>query len=235
MITSFTMRSLVAISLGLVAVSPLSAQNTARGHWTGAVDSPGGQVTMELDLEQTLGGWIGAIAIPGQGSLPLEGITFKDGKTGFRIRINPTADPAFTGTLSPDGQYLTGELSQGTSLVPMKFMRTGEAKVPKMSPAVAAEFLGTWEGTIDVGAPMRVALAITNAPMGAEAVLTSVDQGGAQIPVNTITQRGTKLRVTITSVGGGYEGDISTDGKQLVGNWTQGGSSIPLTFKKAGK
>lgn len=224
-------RALILFSFCL----PMAAQSSVRGHWTGAVDTPNGQITMELDLDQTVAGWIGAIAIPMQGSLPLEAITFKDGKAGFRIKINDAGGPSFNGALSSDGQYLTGELTQGTSLVPMKFMRTGDAKVAKTNPAVAPEFVGTWEGTIDVGAPLRVALAITNAATGAEAVLTSIDQGNAKIPVNTITQRGTKLRVAVTSVGGGYEGDISADGAQLVGSWTQGGNSVPLTFKKAAK
>jgi len=44
--------------------------------------------------------------------------------------------------------------------------RTGEAKVevPKASPAVTAEFLGTWEGAIQPG--LRVVLTISNGKDG---------------------------------------------------------------------
>jgi hypothetical protein len=65
-----------------------------------------------------------------------------------------------------------------------------------------------------------------------EAVLVSVDQGNAQIPVSTITQTGTKLVLKVNTVGGGYEAEINGEGTQLTSSWTQLGNTLPLTLKK---
>ncbi|MEO5926194.1 MAG: hypothetical protein ABIR70_20400 [Bryobacteraceae bacterium] len=229
------LRILAAILLCVPAV----AQTTLRGHWTGDIETPGGNITLEVDLDQTLSGWIGSVSIPAQGAkgIALEGITFKDGKATFRIRGAGAQAPAFTGTISPDGQSLTGEFVQAASFTPLKLVRTGEAKVelPKSSPPVAPEFVGTWEGTIEAGVKLRVQLVLANVFGASEATLISLDQGGSKIPVNTVAQQGTKLRLKVDSVGGGYEGELSADKTQLTGSWTQQGTTVPLVFKKAAK
>ena len=101
------------------------------------------------------------------------------------------------------------------------------------SPPVTAEFLGTWEGTINFGAPLRLTLTISNGKAGAEAVMVSLDQGNASIPVSSITQKGTKLSLDVKAVGGGYEGEMNKEGTQIDGMWTQVGMSTPLLLKKA--
>src|SRR3954471_20694148 len=130
-------RILTAILLSL----PAFAQTTMRGHWTGDIETTGGNITLEVDLDQTLSGWVGSISIPAQGAngVALDGITFKDGKATFKIRGAGAQPPAFNGTLSPDGQILSGEFMQAASFTPLKLVRTGEAKVerPKSSPPVA--------------------------------------------------------------------------------------------------
>jgi hypothetical protein len=219
-------------------IETLSAQSDMRGHWTGTIDSPAGALVMEVDLDKTASGWIGSVSIPAQGAsgLPLDTISFQDGKGSFKIKGGP-GDPGFTGTLSADGKTLDGNFSQGPASIPLKFTRTGEAKVdvPKPSPPVAAEFLGTWEGVIDFGATLHVTLKMSNGQAGAEALLVSIDQGNAQIPVTTITQTGTKLKLDVKAVGGGYEGEINKEGTQINGTWTQVGMSTPLVFKKSAK
>lgn len=213
----------------------VSAQSDMRGHWSGGVDTPQGQLGMEVDLDKPASGWVGSISIPQQGSsgIPLEAISFDKGKGSFRLKGVP-GNPTFTGTLSADGKSLEGTFTQGPAALPMKLSRTGEAKVeiPKASPAVAAEFVGTWEGTIAAGPGLRVVLTISNGKAGAEALMVSPDQGNAQIPVGAVAQNGTKLTLKVNAVGGGYEGEINKDGTELNGTWTQLGNSIALQFKK---
>ncbi len=230
-------KNAVAACLWIACAGALSAQSDMRGHWSGTIDSPAGALVMEVDLDKTADGWIGSVAIPAQGAsgLPLEAISFQDGKGSFHIKGGP-GDPGFTGTLSADGKVMDGNFTQGPASIPLKLTRTGEAKVdmPKPSPPVSAEFLGTWEGTIiDSGATLHVTLKISNGQAGAEALMVSIDQGNAQIPVTTITQTGTKLTLDVKAVGGGYGGEISKDGSQIAGAWTQVGNSTPLVFKKA--
>jgi hypothetical protein len=193
-------------------------------------------MVMEVDLDQTANGWIGSITIPARGSsgLPLDGITFADGKVSFHLPGGPES-AGFTGTLSADGKTLEGEFSAGPQSLPLKLARTGEARVelPKPSPAVAPEFVGSWEGTIDFGTPLRIVLSIANGKDGAEARAVSLDQGNAQIRVSAVSQKGTKLTLDVKTVGGGYEGEMNKEGTEINGTWTQQGLTTRLLLMKA--
>jgi uncharacterized protein len=105
-------------------------------------------------------------------------------------------------------------------------------EIAKPSPAVAPEFVGTWEGTLEAGAALRLVITITNGKSGAEATLVSVDQGNAQIPVSAITQKDSKLTLQVNAVSGSYDGEINKPGTELNGTWTQAGNSFPLQLKK---
>jgi hypothetical protein len=226
----------IAVCFWMGCATFLSAQSDMRGHWSGSLDTPNGSLGIEVDLDKTATEWIGSISIPLQNAsgLPLDAISFADGRGTFRIKGAP-GDPTFAGTLSADGKTLDGQLTQGPATLPLKLSRTGEAKVdvPKPSPPVTSEFLGRWEGTIDFGMPLRVVLTISNGKNGAEALLVSLDQGNAQIPVTAVTQAGKKLTLQVNAVGGAYEGEIDTTGSQLNGTWTQLGNSTQLNLKKA--
>jgi hypothetical protein len=225
------------VLLGLSAsLGVLWAQSDMRGHWSGAVETHDGSMAMEVDLDKTASGWIGSIAVPARGTsgLPLEGITFADGKGSFHLPGGQEA-VGFTGTLSADGKALEGTFTAGPQSLPLKLARTGEPRVelPKASPAAAPEFLGTWEGTINFDTPLRIVLTISNGKDGAEARAVSVDQGNAQIRVSAVTQKGTKLTLDVKAVGGGYEGAMNKESTEIHGTWTQGGMTTPLLLKKA--
>jgi hypothetical protein len=227
----------LSVLLGFSAsIGVLSAQSDMRGHWSGAVDTHDGSMVMEVDLDKTANGWIGSLTIPARGSsgLPLDGITFADGKGSFRLPGGPES-AGFTGTLSADGKTLDGAFTAGPQSLPLKLTRTGEAKValPKSSPAVAQEFVGSWEGTVKFDVPLRIALTILNGKDGAEAGVVSVDQGNARIRVNAVTQKGTKLSLDVKAVGGSYEGEINKENSEINGIWTQMGLTTPLLLKKA--
>ena len=72
---------------------------------------------------------------------------------------------------------------------------------------------------------------MTNEQDGAHAVLVSLDQGGAEIPVAAIEQKETGLRLVVKAVGGEYRGTINKDGTELNGTWAQGGE-VPLKLTK---
>jgi hypothetical protein len=211
------------------------AQDGPRGHWSGSVEVPGQTLAMEVDLDKGANGWIGSISIPAQNAkgIPLDAISFTGGKCVFHLKGAP-GDPTFTGTLSADGKSLAGDFTQGPGSFPFKFTRTGDPKVEeaKASPAVAKEFLGAWEGTLE-GPGLRLVLKMSNEAGGAKAALTSVDQGGIDIPVSAVEQKESKLTLVVSMVGGRYEGAINKDGSELNGTWSQGGNEIPLKFKKA--
>jgi hypothetical protein len=218
------------------SLSVLSAQSDMRGHWSGAVDTHDGSMVMEVDLDKTANGWIGSITIPARGSsgLPLDGITFTDGKGSFHLPGAPES-AGFAGILSADGKTLDGAFTAGPQSLPLKLTRTGEAKVEltKPSPAVAPEFVGSWEGTVKFDVPLRIVLTILNGKDGAEAGVVSLDQSNARIRVNAVTQQGTKLSLDVKAVGGAYEGEINKESSEINGTWTQMGLTTPLLLKKA--
>jgi hypothetical protein len=223
-----------AVLLWMAGATLVSAQSDIRGHWTGTIETPGGAFAMEVDLDKTADGWIGSISIPAQGAsgIPLDAISFNDGKGAFRIKA--PGDPSFSGALSADGKSLDGQFSQGPMSLPLKLARNGEAKVvvPKPSPAVAAEFLGNWEGLIE-GQNLHVVLTISNGKAGAEALMVSPDQGNIQIPVSAVSQVGTKLLLIVNVVSGGYQGEINKEGTEIKGTWTQRGMPFELNLKKS--
>jgi hypothetical protein len=228
-------RRVIAAAVFLAAAVALPAQ-ALKGHWSGSIDAPQGSLGVEVDLDNTAGGWVGSISIPMQGTsgLPLDRITFSGGKCSFHIKGGP-ADPTFSGTLSADGKTMSGDFSQGGGSMSFKLSRTGEAKVEtiKASPSVSAAFVGSWEGTLEVGQSLRLVLKISNEQDGAHAVLVSVDQGNAEIPVTSLEQKGTHLTIEATAIHGSYEADINKDGTELNGTWSQGGGSAPLVLKKS--
>jgi hypothetical protein len=152
----------------------LWAQDEVRGHWSGVIDAPNQQLTIEVDLDRSGKDWIGSISIPQQNAsgIPLEAISFSDGKWKFGIKGIP-GNPTFVGALSDDKQILSGDYSQGAGSVPFRLKRNGEPKVevPKSSPPLAKEFLGTWEGTLEAQQSLRLRLKMFNEATGAKAVL----------------------------------------------------------------
>ena len=125
------------------------------------------------------------------------------------------------------------EAGKGASF---QLTRTGEATLVKTekSTPVAKELEGTWEGALETGGPtLHLVLKLANGPDGAAAgTLTSVDQGGAVIPIATIAQKGSNLKLELPTIGASYAGEINKEGTAIAGQWTQGPAALPLTFRR---
>jgi len=91
-----------------------------------------------------------------------------------------------------------------------------------------------WQGVLRAdGLELRLVLRISKAPDGTmTATLDSVDQGALNLPVDTLTIENQAFRFEMKSLGARYEGTLNEDGTEVVGVWTQGGRSFPLTFKR---
>ena len=92
---------------------------------------------------------------------------------------------------------------------------------------------GTWEGSVAAeGKVRRIALQLAAAADGtAKATLISVDTGNLEIPVTTVTLRGKELELQARAVGGTYRGTLG-DAGEIVGEWIEATSRLPLTFKR---
>jgi CubicO group peptidase (beta-lactamase class C family) len=90
----------------------------------------------------------------------------------------------------------------------------------------AQDLSGTWQGTLMAGGNLRTVLKIAKVDSGGwSAVMYSIDQGGAAIPVTSITLDGTSLKFSIDPLGGKYEGVLSADATAITGTWAQGGGA----------
>ncbi len=91
---------------------------------------------------------------------------------------------------------------------------------------------GSWSGSLKLGAQtLRIVFHFKRTSEGEWAgTLDSPDQGAFGIAISRITLEGRKLTVRVDSISGVFEGTLSEDGKQIVGEWSQLGNKFPLTL-----
>ncbi len=83
-----------------------------------------------------------------------------------------------------------------------------------------------------MGTQLRVVFTVSVGEDGAySATLASPDQGVAGIVVDTVTFDGAAVGFAVPSILGSFEGVLGEDGK-VVGEWSQGGVTLPLTLEK---
>jgi uncharacterized protein (TIGR03435 family) len=95
---------------------------------------------------------------------------------------------------------------------------------------------GTWQGTLHTPPPqskdLRTVLKITKDAGALKATFYSIDQGAGGIPVTSITFQDGDLKVGIEALDGTYDGNMSPDGKSIVGQWKQG-NPLSLVLERA--
>ena len=79
-------------------------------------------------------------------------------------------------------------------------------------------------------ATLRLVLTMANQVDGTAAGrIVNVDQGGLQVPV-VIGQDGSSVTIESRVIAGAFSGRLNATGTALVGTYTQGPLSSPLTF-----
>ena len=231
-----TVPRLLIVLVASSAVASAQPATAPSGHWEGAIQTPGQELKIEIDLDGSGDKWKGTINVPVQGlkGFPLSAISVQNDAVTFAMKGVP-GDPLFKGAVSKDAKTLSGTFSQGGGSVPFALTRTGEAKfepLPK-STAVGKDLEGSWEGTLDAdGTLLRLTVKLSNQADGTAAgMLISVDQNGVEIPIAAVVQTNSHLTLHVPSVVGRYEGDLK-DG-ELTGKWTQGPKTWPLVFKRS--
>jgi uncharacterized protein len=232
--------ALLSLSLVVLLLAPAiharQAATPPAGQWFGTLPAGPGLDT-EINLARKGTEWYGTISVPQQGTkgLPLSDVTVKGQIVSFAIKGAP-GDPRFSGTLSEDGKTISGTFSQGGGSLALSLAWKGEAKfeVPEKSTPLTKDFEGSWEGTLDVnGTVLRLRVNLANGSPGATGVLVSLDQNNVEIPISTITQTKTRLKLVLTTISGAFDGELKAG--EIAGTWTQGPLSRPLVFKRPAK
>lgn len=227
----------------LFAADDAPASPSAAGYWEGAITLPN-QQQLGVGVELTPAGdsaWQGAIDIPMQGlrGFKLDPVRVDGGTVEFAMSGIP-GEPRFTGKLAPDAKTITGDFSQAGNSLPFRLER-------KLKPApIAREVVpargvagkglaGNWRGAI-VPMPsmeLRLGLELTADSAGKlGGVLVSFDQGAARIPISALTETGGKVHFETPSINGAFTGQLTADGAEIAGEWSQSGRGMPLVFKR---
>lgn len=95
---------------------------------------------------------------------------------------------------------------------------------------------GMWLGALETGGmKLRLLLKVTQTPDGKfAATFDSLDQAATDLPIDTITSEGGVVRFNAGKFGLSYEGKLTPDGSEIVGELKQGGS-YPVNFKRTEK
>jgi bla regulator protein blaR1 len=99
--------------------------------------------------------------------------------------------------------------------------------------AFAQDITGIWQGTLRVKAAqrdLRIVVKISKDQSALKAVMYSIDQGGGGFG-GTVTLQAPTVKIAIAGIGATYEGTLDSEGTVLTGNWSQGGSAMPLELK----
>jgi uncharacterized protein len=233
------MRTVKSVLAGLLLIGILDAQQVPpAGHYEGTLKGPQGELNIALDLDKHEKlGWVGSIDI-NMPNAPKGLLAEKIAVDGDNVtwQLMAFGNATFKAKHDAGQKVLAGTASTPGGDVPFELKRTGDAKVnlPAPSTAITSDVEGRWEGTLEVGEQsLRLVLTFTNGPTGtAMGDVVSVDQGGAKIPMTTITQQGPKLSFELRSVGGSYAGTLNEAKTEAVGEWKQGDRTAPLTLKK---
>ncbi len=96
---------------------------------------------------------------------------------------------------------------------------------------------GAWEGTLDFGAAkLRLVLKISKAADGSlTAKADSPDQGATDLQVDAISLKEGAVRFEMKRLMASYEGTLKREASEIVGEFKQGGISMPLTLKRTAR
>jgi pimeloyl-ACP methyl ester carboxylesterase len=247
-------RKRISCIFGAVAVSavlalgalctPVAAQElTPEGYWEGAIEIRGNPMEIAVELKKDAeGSWNGTIDIPAQEArgLRLANVIVDDRAVAFAIAGVP-GNPAFGGTLAEDGKSMEGEFTQGVTQLTFQLRRSvrkqteGGAPSAFTDPGVPGEDLaGTWLGMLDTGAiELRLIARISkNADGGYSGFIDSVDQGAAGLKIDSFEVREDSVRLELKRPTAVFSGKFNEPRSEIEGEWSQGGSSLPLTLHR---
>jgi len=208
------------------------------GHWEGVFhleprgrDSKFAMDVMRLDGRLT--GSFDTLQIPWP--MPMN-VTVQGRSIVFAIHDRSPDGRKIEGTLSADGNSISGELNNGRVTFGFTLTRTGVARGPGRypSPPIPTAMEGIWTGTYDSHwGPRTVLLKITNHRDGTSTGSVVVADSAVEADVTRITNKGANLTLEIKDAQAGFVGTLSADGTELSGKWTQEKTVVLLTFRHA--
>jgi CubicO group peptidase (beta-lactamase class C family) len=106
-----------------------AAQTDYSGLWKGAIELPGMNLELSVDLKQEQGQWVGALDIPLQKvkEMKLADLKLDGASLGFKLPEVP-GNASFLGKFDDKAENLVGVFAQGGQSFPMKLQRASTAQ-----------------------------------------------------------------------------------------------------------
>jgi len=98
----------------------------------------------------------------------------------------------------------------------------------------ADDLTGKWLGELKIEQDLRLVLKVVETDAGVEATLDSLDQGAMGLAVDTVEIKDGKLVFSMSALSASFEGQLNDAQSEAVGEWNQGGQTLPLTLKREG-
>lgn len=195
----------------------------AAGDWHGSLAAPTGvELRIGLSLKHAGTGYEGVLLSPDQTSqpIPLDSVKVEGGALSFSIKA---AALSYSGHWDAARKAWVGEVQQGGA---MPLVLT--AGKPDALPVIAG-LDGDWAGAITpLGSTVRLILHVRTDSGGTAVSMDSPDQLAYGIPLRTFKRAGQKITFDIN--GSSFDGQVSGDGKTIVGTWAGRAYKGPLTF-----
>lgn len=213
--------------------SELSAEDLEMlvGVWSGEVSAQGNTtviaLTFEIDDEGVLSGSLG---VPAQGvsGIPLADIAMVGSQFKFAV---PQAQIQYEGEFTEEG--IVGTWSQGEMALAVTFVK-GEGVLELTTTFTLTEdekeaLLGTWSGQLGA---LTIEVHFERDENGEFISYgASPTQGATNLPITEVSLLNGQLKVVV-ALGAEFNGELNGD--EVVGTWTQGGMTNPLTLVKGG-
>lgn len=232
-------RVILALLFGIPALTSQAAP-TAAGRWEGAVEIPGRELTLVVDVAQDAqGAWSGSIIMPG---LRIRGAPLANlAVTASEVRFD-TGDAlggaegkaAFRAHLTARGT-MVGEMRQAGNVAKFVLNYSGppQVELPRRSTAVAAEFEGQWSGDYELGGyPRHLTISLHNHPGAAASVqFVVVGKQTTNVSVDLVTQEGDLLSIESHEYGVNFAGRIAKPG-EMDGTVVLGALEVPVVLHR---
>lgn len=216
----------------------LHASEPVASRWEGAVHIPGKDLKLIVDIARdSEGKWTGSVIAPGFGlkGAPLSDITVKDSDVSFAIK-GGLGNPKLKGHLN--GDELSGDYEQAGNKAPFVLQKAGPPQVepPRLSTSIRKELEGEWQGEMTfLGNKIRVKVKLANQASGnGSGQLTLIGRHETVLPIDLITQDGALLSLELFEQGMSYDAQFRPDSNEVTGQFSLGGTEIPLSLRPAG-
>lgn len=218
-----------SLLLSLALAGTAAAQTNLAGTWQGRLEAaPGQPLTIQFVIKAAPGGgYTVVVTSPDDGAIknvPTTGVKYADSKLTLEV---PSLSGSYTGTLrngALEGQWLQAGTKLPLTLRPFE--------TPILTKADMDQLRGEWHGSlVGPGGTVTIVMRFSTAADGEISSTIDVPEQGAKgLPIKDVALDDGYFSGAIPVAQAKIAGTLK--GEQIAAQWTQLGTSLPITFKK---